>query len=42
VKDLDVPPQEDLNERVRHTVPGAIQHHRLDFFGTCSECLLKD
>ena len=42
VKDLDVPPQEDLNERVRTQVPGVIQSHRLDFFGTCSECLLRE
>lgn len=42
VKDLDVPPQEDLNDRVKHAIPGTIQAHRLDFFGTCQECLLKD
>lgn len=42
VRDLDVPPQEDLNERVKHAIPGTIQAHRLDFFGTCQECLLKD
>jgi len=42
VKDLDVPPQDDLNERVRTYVPGMIQSHRLDFFGTCNECLLKE
>ena len=42
VKDLDVPPQEDLNERVRNAVSGAVQTHRLDFFGTCSDCLLKE
>lgn len=42
VKDLDVPPQDDLNERVRTFVPGSVQSHRLDFFGTCNECLLKE
>lgn len=42
VKDLDVPLQDDLNERVRNIVPGVIQSHRLDFFGTCNECLLKE
>ena len=41
VKDLDVPPQEDLNERVKNSVPGIVQTHRLDFFGTCSDCLLN-
>lgn len=42
VKDLDVPPQEDLNDRVKNSVPGVVHTHRLDFFGTCSECLLKE
>lgn len=42
VKDLDVPPQEDLNERVKGIVPGVVHTHRLDFFGTCSDCLLSE
>lgn len=41
VRDLDVPPQTDLNERVRAAIPGSIRTHRLDFFGICSECLAK-
>ena len=41
VLDLEVPPQVDLNDRVRSAVPGIVQFHRLDFFGTCSDCLQK-
>lgn len=41
VKDLEIPQQKDLNERVRTFVPGEIRGHKLDFFGTCSDCLSK-
>lgn len=39
VLDLELPPQVDLNDRARMFVPGVVQSHRLDFFGTCSDCL---
>ena len=42
VKDLDLQPQADINERVKNSVPGVVRTHRLDFFGTCSECLLNE
>ena len=42
VTDLEVPPQNDLHDRVRHSVSGSIHTHRLDFFGLCSACLEKE
>ena len=39
IKDLDVPPQTDLHDRVSPVVKGTIRTHRLDFFGTCEQCL---
>lgn len=41
VKDLEVPPHSDLNERVKRSVPGVVRSHRLDYFGICSDCLAK-
>ncbi len=41
VKDLAVPPQNDLHDRVRDAVPGRISAHRLDFYGVCTNCLGK-
>ncbi len=41
VMDLDVPPQQDLHDRVRDLVPGKVTGHRLDFFGVCTACLSK-
>ncbi|MCX6142327.1 MAG: transcriptional repressor [Ignavibacteriales bacterium] len=41
VRDLEVPPQQDLHDRVRGVVPGKITNHRLDFFGVCTDCLSK-
>ena len=41
VRDLEVPPQQDLHDRVRDMVPGKITNHRLDFFGVCTDCLSK-
>lgn len=41
VKDLEVPPQTDLNERVKSVIPGVVRTHRLDYFGLCSGCLAK-
>ena len=41
VKDLEVPPQPDLNERVRNVIPGVVRTHRLDYFGLCPDCLAK-
>ncbi len=42
VKDLEVPPQADLNEKVKAAVPGEVRSHRLDFFGVCSACIQKE
>jgi Fur family peroxide stress response transcriptional regulator len=42
VYDLEVPPQNDLHDRLRHTVKGIIHSHRLDFFGTCATCLEQE
>jgi len=42
VRDLPVPPQNDIHDRVRGVVPGEITSHRLDFFGVCSDCLAKN
>jgi Fur family transcriptional regulator, peroxide stress response regulator len=41
VKDLDLPPQQDIHDRVRNIVPGTVTGHRLDFFGVCTDCLSK-
>jgi Fur family peroxide stress response transcriptional regulator len=41
VRDLEVPLQQDLHDRVRDVVPGNITGHRLDFFGVCTDCLSK-
>ena len=41
VRDLAVPPQNDLHERMRDMVPGTITAHRLDFYGVCNYCLSK-
>lgn len=41
VRDLAVPPQNDLHDRVRDAVPGTISAHRLDFYGVCNDCLGK-
>lgn len=41
IRDLEVPPQQDLHDRVRDVVPGKITNHRLDFFGVCTDCLSK-
>jgi len=38
VRDLEVPPLADVNERIQTLVPERIHSHRLDFYGTCSEC----
>ncbi|MGH2566782.1 MAG: Fur family transcriptional regulator [Bacteroidota bacterium] len=42
VSDLEIPPQNDLHDRLRHSVKGTIRSHRLDFYGTCSACLDKE
>jgi Fur family peroxide stress response transcriptional regulator len=42
VRDLAIPPQEDLHDRVRQRVPGTIRTHRLDFYGVCDDCLEKE
>jgi Fur family peroxide stress response transcriptional regulator len=42
VQDLEVPPQNDLHDRLRHMVKGMIRSHRLDFFGICSTCLAQE
>ena len=42
VRDLPVAPQNDIHDRVKDVVPGAIKSHRLDFFGVCSDCLAKN
>ena len=42
VKDLDLPPQEDLHDRAKPAVGGHIRAHRLDFYGVCEECLSKE
>jgi len=41
VRDLVIPPQNDLNDRMRDMVPGNITAHRLDFYGICNDCLGK-
>jgi Fur family transcriptional regulator, peroxide stress response regulator len=41
VRDLEVPVQQDLHDRVRDVVPGNITGHRLDFLGVCTDCLSK-
>ena len=38
VRDLEVPPLNDVNNRIQELVPEQIRFHRLDFYGTCSEC----
>ena len=41
VRDLAVPPQNDLHKRMRDMAPGTITAHRLDFYGVCNYCLSK-
>jgi Fur family peroxide stress response transcriptional regulator len=41
VKDLEVPVQADINDRVKNIVAGVVRSHRLDYFGVCSDCLNK-
>lgn len=41
VKDLEIPAQTDLNDRVKSMIPGTVRSHRLDYFGVCSDCLTK-
>jgi Fur family transcriptional regulator, peroxide stress response regulator len=41
VKDLELPQQQDLHDRVRDIVPGTVTGHRLDYFGICTDCLSK-
>ena len=41
VKDLEVPTQPDINDRVKSIVPGVVHSHRLDYFGVCSDCIHK-
>lgn len=38
VKDLEVDPLEDVNQRIQLLVPEQIHTHKLDFYGTCSKC----
>lgn len=38
VRDLEVAPLNDVNDRIQEMVPEQIRSHRLDFYGTCSEC----
>lgn len=38
VRDLEVPPLSDVNDRVQQLVTGTIRTHRLDFVGLCEEC----
>jgi Fur family peroxide stress response transcriptional regulator len=42
IQDLEVPPQGDLNERMKASVSGVVRSHRLEFFGTCARCLSND
>ena len=38
VRDLEVPPMNDVNARIQELVPEQLRSHRLAFYGTCSEC----
>jgi Fur family peroxide stress response transcriptional regulator len=38
VKDLEVAPLEDVNERIQKVVADHIHAHKLDFYGTCASC----
>jgi Fur family peroxide stress response transcriptional regulator len=42
VSDLPVSPKNDIHDLVRDVVPGEVRSHRLDFFGVCSDCLVKN
>jgi Fe2+ or Zn2+ uptake regulation protein len=38
IEDLDMPIDEQLNERVRQLTSLEPQHHKIQFFGLCSAC----
>jgi Fur family transcriptional regulator, peroxide stress response regulator len=38
IKDLEIPPDLSLNERVRLSTPFTVNRHRLVFFGICDLC----
>ncbi|MBM4161967.1 MAG: transcriptional repressor [Ignavibacteria bacterium] len=42
VRDLDITPLEDLHPRVQPHVPGTIRAHKLDFYGICTDCLVRE
>jgi len=38
IKDLDLPPSHELNERVEKMTNYKVLNHRLEFFGLCDNC----
>ena len=39
IKDLDMEHEQDLNSRVERLTNFRVDHHRLEFYGQCDECL---
>lgn len=42
VNDVDLPVEESLNERVSRETPFTALRHRIEFYGICDECKLKN
>lgn len=39
--DLELPVDEDLNERINRVTPFLARRHRIQFFGVCDRCQIK-
>lgn len=42
VYDLDMPPQDAIDDAARQIWPGTIENHETMFYGTCEHCLKKE
>jgi Fur family peroxide stress response transcriptional regulator len=38
ISDIEIPPDESLNERISRTGDFQVRSHRLEFFGLCGKC----
>jgi len=38
ISDIEMPPDQSLNERVNSLGVFKVRHHRLEFFGICNKC----
>lgn len=42
VMDIKLESQNDLNEKAANAFPGEIDGHRIQFYGTCADCKIKN